>query len=103
MMTHLFENNSGNRIIAAKGAPEALMDVANLTAMEKQQVEDAINALTTDGYRVLGVGESNFTGTDFPEKQQEFQFNLKVLLPFMIRRRKTSKRYCNIFMRPELR
>ena len=82
MMTHLFENDLGNRIIAAKGAPEALMNIANLTAIEKQQIEDAINTLTTDGYRVLGVGESNFTGTDFPGKQQELQFKFKGIVAF---------------------
>lgn len=27
MMTHLFENKQGNRIIAAKGAPEQVMEV----------------------------------------------------------------------------
>ncbi|HOZ52608.1 MAG TPA: HAD-IC family P-type ATPase, partial [Chitinophagaceae bacterium] len=30
MMTHIFENDKGNRIIAAKGAPEAIMNLANL-------------------------------------------------------------------------
>lgn len=30
MMTHIFENDKGERIIAAKGAPEALINVSNL-------------------------------------------------------------------------
>ncbi len=82
MMTHLFENNTGKRIIAAKGAPEALMNVCNLTAIEKQQIEDAIKTLATNGYRVLGVGEANFIGTNYPEKQQEFQFTFKGIVAF---------------------
>ena len=82
MMTHVFENNMGKRIIAAKGAPEALMNVSNLSAIEKRQIEDAIKTLSTDGYRVLGVGEANFDGNNYPEKQQEFQFTFKGIVAF---------------------
>jgi Ca2+-transporting ATPase len=82
MMTHLFQNVSGNRIIAAKGAPEALMNISNLTPEEKQQIEDAITTLATDGYRILSVGEANFSGDDFPENQQEFQFKFKGIIAF---------------------
>ncbi|MBC8111348.1 MAG: cation-translocating P-type ATPase, partial [Verrucomicrobia bacterium] len=82
MMTHVFENNTVNRIIAAKGAAEALMNVSELTAVEKQQIENAIITLATDGFRVLGVGEANFEGTDFPKIQQEFPFTFKGLVTF---------------------
>ncbi|MEP7322698.1 MAG: cation-translocating P-type ATPase [Saprospiraceae bacterium] len=82
MMTHIFENNSGNRIIAAKGAPEALMNVCNLSKEEKQQIEKAISTITREGYRVLGVGESSFQGNDFPKTQQEFKFAFKGIVAF---------------------
>lgn len=82
MMTHLFENSEGNRIIAAKGAPEAIMAVSNLTQIEKQKIEDAIKTIALDGYRVLGVGEANFTGNNFPKNQQEFQFQFKGIVAF---------------------
>jgi Ca2+-transporting ATPase len=82
MMTHIFENDSGKRIVAAKGAPEAFMNVCNLTATEKQVIEEAIKTLATDGYRVLGVGESNFSGNDFPKTQQEFPFTFKGIVAF---------------------
>jgi len=82
MMTHIFENDLGRRIIAAKGAPEALMNVSNLTTIVKQQIEDAIKTLATDGYRVLGVGEANFNGNNFPATQQEFQFTFKGIVAF---------------------
>src|SRR5690606_19535209 len=36
MMTHIFENSSGERIIAAKGAPEAILAVSNLSKNEKE-------------------------------------------------------------------
>jgi P-type Ca2+ transporter type 2C len=82
MMTHIFENSAGKRIIAAKGAPEALIQVSNLTKSEKQQINDAIEILAKEGYRVLGVGVSNFTRKEFPAKQQEFPFQLKGIVAF---------------------
>ncbi|MEO5594660.1 MAG: cation-translocating P-type ATPase [Chitinophagaceae bacterium] len=82
MMTHIFEDNKGNRILAAKGAPEALMNVSKLTETEKQQMNNAIQLLANDGYRVLGVGKSNFTGDNYPAKQQDLPFEFKGIVAF---------------------
>jgi len=82
MMTHLFEDGKGNRIIAAKGAPEAIMQVANITATERQQIEAAINTLALDGYRVLGVGTLVFAGNNYPKEQQQFTFVFKGVVAF---------------------
>ncbi len=82
MMTHIFENSLGKRIIAAKGAPEALMNISNLTTIETQQIQDAIKIITTDGYRVLAVGEASYSGNNFPATQQEFQFTFKGIVAF---------------------
>jgi len=82
MMTHLFENKGGKRIIAAKGAPEALINLSGLTADQKEQVQQAIKTLAVDGYRLLGVGETEFTGNDFPAKQQDFKFKFKGIVAF---------------------
>ncbi len=82
MMTHLFEDTKGTRIIAAKGAPEAMMNVSNLSSDEKQQIEKAIKELTSEGYRVLGVGETLFEGTNYPKNQQDFKFQFKGIVAF---------------------
>lgn len=82
MMTHVFENSLGEKIIAAKGAPEALMQVSNLSNPARQQIEKAIQTLALNGYRVLGVGISNFSGTDYPKTQQEFNFTFKGIIAF---------------------
>jgi Ca2+-transporting ATPase len=82
MMTHLFENSKGIRIIAAKGAPEAMMNVSDLSSEEKQQIEKAIKELTSEGYRVLGVGEALFEGANFPKNQQDFKFQFKGIVAF---------------------
>ena len=82
MMTHVFEDSTGNKIIAAKGAPEALMDVSKLTETEKQQIHAAIDLLAKEGYRVLGIGVSDFTGGNYPSTQQELPFQFKGIVAF---------------------
>jgi Ca2+-transporting ATPase len=82
MMTHIFQDTTGNRIIAAKGAPEALLNVSDLSPSEKIKVEHVITELAEEGYRILGVGEAIFNGNDFPTKQQDFQFSFKGLVAF---------------------
>lgn len=82
MMTHLFENSEGNRIIAAKGAPEALLATSTLTDAQKEQIKDVLTSLGQEGYRMLGVGQAIFKGSCFPEKQQDFQFDVKGLVAF---------------------
>ena len=82
MMTHVFENQNGVRIIAAKGAPEALMACSDLSEEESQNILSAIKTMTNEGFRVLGVGVAKFYGTDYPKKQQEFTFQFKGLVAF---------------------
>ncbi|MBL0134134.1 MAG: cation-translocating P-type ATPase [Chitinophagaceae bacterium] len=82
MMTHLFENGEGKRIIAVKGAPEAIIAVSDLTSQQKEQITTAIQTMATDGFRILAVGETNFTGNDFPATQQEFKFSFKGMVAF---------------------
>ena len=82
MMTHIFEDSNGKRVIAAKGAPEALIEVSTLSDKEKKQVFTAMETMAKEGYRVLGVGVANFSGNDFPKTQQEFKFRFKGLVAF---------------------
>ena len=82
MMTHVFENSAGKRIVAAKGAPETLMNISNLNEKEKQKIEEAIKIITTDGYRVLAVGEANFESNNFLAAQQEYKFAFKGIVGF---------------------
>lgn len=82
MMTHVFENKKGNRIIAAKGAPEALIACSKLSEKEIQQIHAAFETMTNEGFRVLGVGVAQFSGKDYPKTQQEFKFQFKGLVAF---------------------
>jgi P-type Ca2+ transporter type 2C len=82
MMTHLFENANGNRIIASKGAPEALIACSKLSDKQTDQILNAVRSMSEKGYRVLGVGVANFSGTNYPKTQQEFLFDFKGLVAF---------------------
>lgn len=82
MMTHIFLNNKGNKIIAAKGAPEAIIKVSNLNKTEIQQIQSAMELLASEGFRVLAVGVSNFVGDKYPAKQQDLPFQFKGIVAF---------------------
>ncbi|WP_449388232.1 cation-translocating P-type ATPase [Chryseobacterium lineare] len=82
MMTHLFENEQKNRIVAAKGAPEAIISVSRLSAQERDKIRTVIKEFGQQGYRVLGVAKSHFEGNNFPEKQQDFSFDFLGLTVF---------------------
>ena len=82
MMTHIFENESGDRIIAAKGAPEAIMHESELSQHDQTIISQAVNEFAAKGYRVLAVAESKYEGYNFPEHQQQFKFQFKGLLAF---------------------
>ena len=82
MMTHIFENKTGEMIIAAKGASEAIMAISKLSNEEKAAILGAIKELSAEGYRILGVGKAIFEGKNYPKTQQEFQFEFYGLVAF---------------------
>ncbi|HRO46503.1 cation-translocating P-type ATPase [Agriterribacter sp.] len=82
MMTHLFENRAGKRIVAAKGAPEAIIAVSKLTEAESTAMLQQVNALAEKGYRVLGVASSSFEDNNFPARQQQLPFQLLGFVAF---------------------
>ena len=82
MMTHVFEDATGKRIIAAKGAPEAIIKVCDLSSAQSDQISSAVNTLAQEGYRVLGVCESKQTSAKYPKSQQEIEFNFLGLVAF---------------------
>ncbi len=82
MMTHIYENKQKDRIIAMKGAPEALLPLSDLAEETLQEIRSTVQELGNKGYRILGVGEANFTGHDYPRCQQDFTLSFKGLVAF---------------------
>jgi Ca2+-transporting ATPase len=82
MMTHVFENATGTKIIATKGAPEAIMAVSQLSDDEHKQITTAMEAMMIKGFRVLGVGSAKPQGSSYPMTQQEIHFKFIGLVAF---------------------
>ncbi|WP_418263587.1 cation-translocating P-type ATPase [Flavobacterium faecale] len=82
MMTHVFKNSAGNRIIAAKGGAETILKVCQLDSEEKKKTENILQELSEHGYRILGIAQSSFTSNDFPEDQEELPFKFIGLVVF---------------------
>jgi Ca2+-transporting ATPase len=82
MMTHVFADAGGRRIIAAKGAPEAILACSGLNDAERAAVMVHVDHLASLGYRVLAVGETALQGDVYPEQQQHLAFNYLGLVAF---------------------
>lgn len=81
LMTHIHAGEGNNIIIAAKGAPEALVGQSSLTAEKKKLIEAKALAFAEKGLRVLGVGIAHQL-PPWPQTQQEFVFEFLGLVAF---------------------
>lgn len=72
MMTHIHQNKTGERVVATKGAVERILRVCKLPDAAKSDVMERVNALSTAGYRVLGVARAEWPGEEFPADQDNF-------------------------------
>ncbi len=62
------------RMIAAKGAPEAVVDLCHLDAEQREAIADRVSAMAADGLRVLGVARAVFEAQVLPGNQHDFEF-----------------------------
>ncbi len=65
---------AGERVIAAKGAPEAISDLCHLSADTATAVTGAVEVLASQGLRVLGVARALYPGASLPSSQHDFDF-----------------------------
>lgn len=82
MMTHVFESDSNGRIIAAKGAPEAILPLCGIDTAGQERILSVAAAMGREGYRILAVAESDHNGNEYPKKQQELRMRFEGLLAF---------------------
>jgi P-type Ca2+ transporter type 2C len=61
-------------IIAAKGAPEAIVDLCHLNAEATNKIIQQVNTLAEKGLRVLAVAKAKFSEQTLPEIQHDFAF-----------------------------
>jgi P-type Ca2+ transporter type 2C len=62
------------RLIAAKGAPEAIVDLCHLDAQRSARIAAQVAAMAGDGLRVLGVARAVFEAQVLPDNQHDFEF-----------------------------
>jgi Ca2+-transporting ATPase len=68
------------RVIAAKGAPEAIMDLCHLSPAQRQRITNELGAMAGDGLRVLGVAQAGFAAMALPQSQHDFDFEFLGLI-----------------------
>lgn len=80
-MSRVF-NNTGTKgkIIASKGAPEAIFDLCHLEKDERTKYEAAVAEMATSGLRVLGVTKASIISKSLPESQRDFDFEFLGLI-----------------------
>jgi len=62
------------KVIATKGAPEAIFDLCHLDNVTKKRLSKAVEELAEGGLRVLGVAKATINGKGLPEIQHDFTF-----------------------------
>ncbi len=65
-------------IVAAKGSPEAIIDLCHLSAADAARMATEVDRLASQGLRVLGVARADFAARSdgLPEQQHDFEFRL---------------------------
>jgi P-type Ca2+ transporter type 2C len=80
-MTHVWKStNNASPVVAAKGAPETIIELCHVSPALAEEVRQTVNTMAAEGLRVLGVAKATFTGTDWPAGQHDFDFELVGLL-----------------------
>lgn len=72
--------DSKSYVIAAKGAPEAVLDICHLGEEEIGRLSEKINSMAAEGLRVLGVAKSEFPQPRLPGGQHDFRFDFLGLI-----------------------
>ena len=62
-------------IIAAKGAPEAIVDLCHLDVAQSANIAAQVAEIAASGLRVLGVARAIFAATNLPQDQHDFNFH----------------------------
>ncbi len=74
-MSHVWQfDESLDRVVSAKGAPEAVMDLCHLSEADRQAWSHTIDSMAAQGLRVLAVAQSHFEGNDWPQTPHAFAF-----------------------------
>ncbi len=62
------------KLVAAKGAPEAIADLCGLDAAQRVAMEASVGKMAELGLRVLAIAEARWSAEVLPETQRHFDF-----------------------------
>ena len=81
-MTHVWDGGPerSSRLVAAKGAPEAIAALCGLSGPAADAVRSAVEDMAGRGLRVLGVAEAAWEGDDLPGSHRGFTFAFRGLV-----------------------
>ncbi|MFM6986762.1 MAG: cation-translocating P-type ATPase [Hydrogenophaga sp.] len=80
-MSHVWSaSDGGTQTVAAKGAPEAVMDLCHLDDGQRAHIAAAVDGLAAQGLRVLAVASGRFDGEQWPANEHDFDFSFVGLL-----------------------
>ncbi|ALT78517.1 cation-translocating P-type ATPase [Paucibacter sp. KCTC 42545] len=68
------------RMIAAKGAPEAIVDLCHMDATRHAAVATQVALMASAGLRVLGVARASLAAAELPAEQHDFDFEFLGLI-----------------------
>jgi Ca2+-transporting ATPase len=80
-LSHVWRSPSGTEyVIAAKGAPEAIVELCHLEDAETDRIKRRVVQMAGEGLRVLGVAKAQFQASDLPPRQHDFSFEFLGLI-----------------------
>ena len=71
---------SVQHVVAAKGAPEAILDLCHLVPERAQTIAAQVDVMAALGLRVLAVAQARFDGPPWPAQEHDFDFEYLGLL-----------------------
>jgi Ca2+-transporting ATPase len=81
-MSQAWTDETGVRHVAAKGAPEAVLDLCHADAAQREAVMRSVQQLAAQGLRVLAVAEGTYTGQAAAAQAHDVSFSWLGLLGF---------------------
>jgi Ca2+-transporting ATPase len=75
-MSRVFSSKgTKERLIATKGAPEAIFELCHLEKETKKRLSLAVEEMAANGLRVLGVAKAKISSKSLPDIQHDFTFD----------------------------
>lgn len=72
--------NGDKKLVATKGAPEAIAELCKMSSEEKKLLNEQVATFASEGLRVLGVARTTWNETNLPESQRDFDFTFLGLI-----------------------